>query len=103
MQGPEPAKGPELQYLRSTVQSNGKCERRQCRQGEWVERSGRINLCGETGGEAWQELFVWWNGGRRAAEVICDWQVPASVKGKVCMTVVRPAMLCGLIVLGQWH
>ena len=37
-----------------------------------------------------------WNSWRRVSGVICDRRVPATVKGKVYRTVVKPAMMSGL-------
>ena len=73
MQGEEVTKVEDLKYLRSTVQSNGKCGR-----------------------EVKKRVQAGWNGWRRMSGVICDRRVSARVKGKVYRLAVRPAMLYGL-------
>ena len=63
----------EFNYLGSTVQESGSCER-----------------------EVKRRVQAEWNGLRKASGVICDRRLPARVKGKVYSTMVRPAMLYGL-------
>ena len=63
----------EFKYLGSTVQESGGCER-----------------------EVKKRVQAGWNGLRKASGVICDWRLPARVKGKVYSLVVRPAMMYGL-------
>ena len=63
----------DFKGLGSTVQSNGECGR-----------------------EVKKRVQAGWNGRRRVSGVICDWRVPARVKGKVYKMAVRPAMLYGL-------
>ena len=63
----------EFKYLGSTVQESGGCER-----------------------EVKKRLQAGWNGWRRVSGVIYDKRLPARVKGKVCSSVVRPAMVYGL-------
>ena len=62
----------EFKYLGSTVQESGGCER-----------------------EVKKRVQAGWNGWRRVSGVICDRRLPARVKGKVCSSVVRPAMVYG--------
>ena len=61
----------EFKYLGSTVQESGDCERE-------------------------KRVQAGWNGWRRVLGVICDRRLPASVKGKVYSSAVRPAMMYGL-------
>ena len=63
----------KVKYLGSTVQESGDCER-----------------------EVKKRVQAGWNGCRRVSGVICDRRLPARVKGKVCSSVVRPAMVYGL-------
>ena len=63
----------EFEYLGSTVQESGGCER-----------------------EVKKRVQAGWNGWRRVSGVICDRRLPARVKGKVYSSVVRPAMVYGL-------
>ena len=63
----------QINYLRSTVQSNGECGR-----------------------EVKKRVQAGWNGWRRMSGVICDRRVPARVTGKVYKVAVRPAMVYGL-------
>ena len=63
----------EFKYLGSTVQESGGCER-----------------------EVKKRVQAEWNGWRRVSEVICDRRLPARVKGKVYISVLRPAMVYGL-------
>ena len=70
MQGEEVVKVDDFKYLGSTVQSNGECGR-----------------------EVKNRVHAGWNGWRKMSGVICDWRVPARVKGKVYKVAVRPAML----------
>ena len=60
----------EFKYLGSTVQESGSCERE-------VKRSVQAG----------------WNGWRKVSRVICDRRLPARVKGKVYISVVRPATM----------
>ena len=53
----------------------------------------------ESGGcerEVKKRVKAGWNGWRRVSGVVCDKRLPARVKGKVCSSVVRPAMVYGL-------
>ena len=63
----------EFKYLGSTVQESDGCERK-------VKR----------------RLQAEWNGWTTVSGIICDWRLPARVKGKVYSSVVRPAMMYGL-------
>ena len=63
----------EFNYLGSTMQESGGCER-----------------------EVKKRVQAGWNGWRRVSGVICDKRLPARVKGKVYSSVVRPAMVYGL-------
>ena len=54
----------KFKYLGSTVQESGSCER-----------------------EVKKSLQAGWNGWRRESGIICDWRLPARVKGKVCSSV----------------
>ena len=63
----------EFNYLGSTVQESGGCER-----------------------EVKKRVQAGWNGWRRVSGVICDRRLPARVKGKVYSAVVIPAMAYGL-------
>ncbi|KAK3507946.1 hypothetical protein QTP70_005050 [Hemibagrus guttatus] len=72
LQGEE-VKVQELEYLGSTVQSNG-----------------------EYGKEVKKRVQADWNGWRKVSGVLCDRKISARIKGKVYRTVVRPAMLYGL-------
>ena len=63
----------EFNYLGSTVQESGSCER-----------------------EVKKRVQAGWNGWRRVSGVICDRRLPARVKGKVYSAVVIPAMAYGL-------
>ena len=63
----------EFEYLGSMVQESGGCER-----------------------EIKKRVQAGWNRWRRVLGVICNKRLPARVKGKVCSSVVRPAMVYGL-------
>ena len=63
----------KFNYLGSTVQESGDCER-----------------------EAKKRVQAGWNGWRKVSGVICDKRLPARIKGKVYSSVVRPAMVYGL-------
>ena len=63
----------EFKYLGSTVQESGNCER-----------------------EVKKRVQARWNEWRGVSGVICDRRLPATVKGKVYDSVVRPAMVYGL-------
>ena len=63
----------EFNYLGSTVQESGGCER-----------------------EVKKRVQVGWNRWRKVSGVICDRRLPARVKRKVYSSVVRPAMVYGL-------
>ena len=63
----------EFKYLGSTVQESGGCER-----------------------EVKKRVQAGWNGWRKVSGVICDKRLPATVKGKVYSSMVRPAMVYGL-------
>ena len=63
----------EFKYLGSMVQESGSYER-----------------------EIKKRVQARWNGWRKVLGVICDRRLPASVKGKVYSSVVRPAMVYGL-------
>ena len=63
----------EFKYLGSTVQKSGGYER-----------------------EVKKRVQAGWNKWRRVSGVICNRRLPAGVKGKVCSSVVRPAMVYGL-------
>ena len=63
----------EFKYLGSTVQENGSCERE-------AKKRGKAR----------------WNEWKKVSEVICDRKLPARVKGKVCSSVVIPAIVYGL-------
>ncbi|KAK3545937.1 hypothetical protein QTP70_016961, partial [Hemibagrus guttatus] len=73
LQGEEVQKVQEFKYLGSTVQNNGEC-----------------------GKEVKKRVQAGWNGWRKVSGVLCDRKISARIKGKVCRTVVRPAMLYGL-------
>ena len=60
----------EFEYLGSTVEESGSCER-----------------------EVKKKVQAGWNGWRKELEVMCDKRLPARVKGKVYSLVMRPAML----------
>ena len=62
--------GERVQYLETTMVSNGEYSR-----------------------EVKNRIQVGWSSWRRVSAVICDRRVPAKVKGKVYKTVVRPSML----------
>ena len=62
----------EFNYLRSTVQESGSCER-----------------------EVKKRVQARWNGWRKVSGLICNRRLPARVKGKVYSLVVRPAMVYG--------
>ena len=62
----------EFKYLGSTVQESGSCER-EVKKSVQAKSSGWRNISG----------------------VICDRRLPASVKGKVYSSMVRPAMVYG--------
>ena len=66
----------EFQYLGSTVQESGSCER-----------------------EVKRRVQARWNKWRKVSEVICDRRLPARVKGKVYSSVLRPAKMYGLEML----
>ncbi|KAK3568206.1 hypothetical protein QTP86_000223 [Hemibagrus guttatus] len=74
LQGEEVKKVQEFKYLGSTVQSNGEC-----------------------GKEVKKRVQAGWNGWRKVSGVLCDQKISARIKGKVYRTVVRPAMLYGLV------
>ena len=63
----------EFNYLGSTVQESGSCER-----------------------EVKKRVQAGWNGWKKVSEVICDRRLPARVKGKVYSSVATPAMVYGL-------
>ena len=63
----------EFNYLGSTVQESGSCER-----------------------EVKKRVQARWNGWKRVSGVICDKRLPARVKGKMYSSMVRPAMVYGL-------
>ena len=63
----------KFKYLGSTVQESGSCER-----------------------EIKKRVQAGWNGWRRVSGVICNRKLPVRVKGKVCSTVARSAMVYGL-------
>ena len=63
----------EFKYLRSMVQESGSCDR-----------------------EVKKRVQAGWNGWKKVLGVICDRRLPARIKGKVCSSVVRPAMVYGL-------
>ena len=63
----------EFKYLGSTVQESGSCKR-----------------------EIKRRVQARWKGWRKVSRVFCDRRLPASVKGKVCSSVGRPAMVYGL-------
>ena len=65
----------EFKYLESMVQESGSCERE-------VKR-----------------VQAGWKGWRKVLGVICDKRLPARVKGKVYSSVVRPAMVCGFVMV----
>ena len=67
----------EFKYLGLTVQESCSCER-----------------------EVKRRVQAGWNGWRKVSGVICDRRLPARVKGKVCSSVVRPAMVYGLETVG---
>ncbi|MCJ8731212.1 hypothetical protein PDJAM_G00196770 [Pangasius djambal] len=73
LQGEEVKKVQEFKYLGSIVQSNGEC-----------------------GKEVKKRVQAGWNGWRKVSGVLCDRKISARIKGKVCETVVRAAMLYGL-------
>ena len=60
----------EFRYLESTVRESDSCER-----------------------NVKKKVQAGWNGWRKVSGVICDRRLPARVKGKVCSSVVRPAMV----------
>ena len=60
----------EFNYLESTVQESGSCER-----------------------EVKRRVQAGWNGWRKVLGIICDRRLLARVKGKVYSSVVRPAMV----------
>ena len=60
----------EFKYFGSTVQEIGDCER-----------------------EVKKRVQAGWNEWRRVSRAICDKRLPAKVKGKVCSSMVRPAMM----------
>ena len=63
----------KFNYLGSMVQESGGCER-----------------------EIKRRVQAGWNRWRKVSGVICDRRLPARIKGKVCSSVVRPAMVYGL-------
>ena len=63
----------KFNYLGSTVQESGDCER-----------------------EAKKRVQAGWNGWRKVSGVICGKRLPTRIKGKVYSLVVRPAMVYGL-------
>ena len=63
----------EFNYLGSTVQESGGCER-----------------------EVKKRVQAGWNGWKRVSRVICDRRLPASVKGKMYSSMVKSAMVYGL-------
>ena len=64
----------EYKYLGLTVQESGGCER-----------------------EVKKRVQAGWNEWRKVSGVICDRRLPARVKGKVYSSVVRPAMVYGIV------
>ena len=63
----------QFNYLGSTMQESGSCEK-----------------------EVKKRVQAGWNRWRKVSRVICDRRLPARVKGKVYSLVVRPAMVYGL-------
>ena len=63
----------EFKYLGSMVQESGSCER-----------------------EVKKRVQAGWNGLRKISGVICDMRLQARIKGNVCSSEVRPAMVYGL-------
>ena len=63
----------KFKYLGSTVQESGSCEK-----------------------DVKRRVQAGWNKWRKVSGVICDRMLPARVKGKVCGSVMRPAMVYGL-------
>ena len=63
----------EFKYLESTVQESDSCAR-----------------------EVKKGVQAGWNGWRKVSGIIRDRKLPARAKGKVCSSVVRPAMVYGL-------
>ena len=63
----------EFKYLGSTMQKSRSCKR-----------------------EVKKRVQAGWNGCRKISGTICDWRLPARVKGKVYSSVVRPEMMYGL-------
>ena len=63
----------KFNYLGSMFQESGSCER-----------------------EVKKRMQAGWNGWRRVSGVICDRRLPATVKGKVYSSMVRPTMVYGL-------
>ncbi|KAK3558847.1 hypothetical protein QTP86_028719, partial [Hemibagrus guttatus] len=76
LQDEEVKKVQEFKYLGSTVHSNGEC-----------------------GNEVKKRVQAGWNGWRKVSGVLCDRKISARIKGKVYRTVVRAAMLYGLVSL----
>ena len=63
----------KFKYLVSKVQESGSCE-----------------------GKVWRRVQAGWNKWRKVSRVICNRRLPATVKGKVYSSVVRPALVYGL-------
>ena len=48
------------------------------------------------GREVERRVRAGWSRWRGVSGVVCDRRLPARVRGRVCSSVVRPAMVCGL-------